>query len=210
LLYTPSDDLSVKFNFDTASSDENSNTKPFMVDPATLDDGSLRTTTYTTRLARGYFGGYTPIIGSWDEIDLDMAKPVQTDNSGLSAVLDWRIGPVTFTSVTAARQFHFDAGNDQEQTRFAIARNGTRWSIRINGRQEFRFTGSAGETIDYQAGLYFLQHRDRHDESNALQGGRGRVLRGEQSVRRARGGARVAAGVVARRLRDDLQESRDR
>ena len=43
LLYTPSDELSVKFNFDTASSDENSNPKPFMVDPATLDDVSLRT-----------------------------------------------------------------------------------------------------------------------------------------------------------------------
>ena len=155
LLYTPSDDLSVKFNFDTASSDENSNTKPFMVDPATLDDGSLRTTTYTTRLARGYFGGYVPIIGSWDEIDLDMAKPVQTDNSGLSAVLDWQVGPVTFTSITAARRFHFDAGNDQEQTRFAIARNGT--LVDTDQRsQEFRFTGSAGETLDYQAGLYFF------------------------------------------------------
>ena len=59
--------MSVKLNLDAASSDENSNTKPFMVDPTTLDDGSLRTTTYTTRLARDYFGGYTPIIGSWDE-----------------------------------------------------------------------------------------------------------------------------------------------
>jgi iron complex outermembrane receptor protein len=155
LLYTPTDDVSVKLNFDTAATNENSNTKPFMVDPQTLDDGSARTISYTSRLARAYFGGYVPIIGSWDEIDLDRAKPLQTDNSGLSAVVDWDLGGVTFTSITAARQFHFDAGNDQEQTRFAIARNGT--LVDTDQRsQEFRFTGSAGAKLDYQAGLYLF------------------------------------------------------
>jgi iron complex outermembrane receptor protein len=155
LLYTPSDVLSVKFNFDTASTNENSNTKPFMVDPVTLDDGSLRTISYTTRLARPYFGSYVPIIGSWDEIDVDMAKPLQTDNKGFSTVVDWDLGPVTFTSVTAARRFHFDAGNDQEQTRFAIARNGTLVDT-DQVSQELRFTGSAGDALDYQAGLYLF------------------------------------------------------
>src|SRR5262245_58326492 len=72
LLYTPTDALSVRFNFDRAATDENSNTKPFMVEPLTLDDGSPRGTTYSSRLARTYFGGYQPIIGSWDEIDIDM------------------------------------------------------------------------------------------------------------------------------------------
>ena len=69
--------LSVSFNLDRAATDENSNTKPFMVDPLTLDDGSPRGTTYSTRLARGYFGGYAPIIGSWDEIDVDMGEAAE-------------------------------------------------------------------------------------------------------------------------------------
>ena len=68
-LLTPSDDVSVKFNFDGAFTDENSNTKPFMVDPTTLNDESVRSTTYSTRLARDFFGGYAPIIGSWDKLD---------------------------------------------------------------------------------------------------------------------------------------------
>lgn len=60
LLFKPSDRLSFRLNLDGAETDENSNTRPFMVDPTTLSDGSVRTTTYTTRLARSYFGGYPP------------------------------------------------------------------------------------------------------------------------------------------------------
>ncbi len=54
LLLEPSDTFSLKLNLDCAETNENSNTKPFMVDPTTLNDGSARTTTYTTRLARSY------------------------------------------------------------------------------------------------------------------------------------------------------------
>jgi iron complex outermembrane recepter protein len=155
LLYTPRDSLSVRFNLDRAATDENSNTKPFMVEPLTLDDGSPRSTTYSSRLARSYFGGYQPIIGSWDEIDLDMAKPLKTTNEGFSTLVDWDLGSVTFTSITAARRFHFDANNDQEQTRFAIRRTGTLVDTEQLS-QEFRFTGSPSEKLDYQAGLYLF------------------------------------------------------
>ncbi|HEY0684645.1 MAG TPA: TonB-dependent receptor [Steroidobacter sp.] len=155
LLLKPSDVLSVKLNLDGAFTNENSNTKPFMVDPTTLNDGSVRTTTYTTRLARDYFGGYTPIIGSWDRIELDMARPLITDNYGASAVVSWDAGVVELTSITAARWFHFDANNDQEQTRFAIARTGTLVDTRQLS-QEFRLAGDIGDRIDYQTGIYLF------------------------------------------------------
>ncbi len=60
-----------------------------------------------------------------------------------------------FTSITAAREFHFDANNDQEQTRFAIRRTGTLVDTR-QVSQEFRFTGNGGDKLDYQAGLYLF------------------------------------------------------
>ena len=154
-LLQPSSTLSVKLNLDGAFTHENSNTKPFMVDPTTLNDGSLRATTYTTRLARDYFGGYTPIIGSWDKIELDMARPLITDNYGASAVVTWNAGPVELTSITAARWFHFDAKNDQEQTRFAIARSGTLVDTRQIS-QEFRLSGEIGDRIEYQTGIYLF------------------------------------------------------
>lgn len=155
LLLKSSDAWSVKLNLDGAFTDENSNTKPFMIDPATLNDGSVRTTTYSTRLARDYFGGYTPIIGSWDRIELDMARPLVTDNYGASAVVNWDVGAVQLTSITAARWFHFDANNDQEQTRFAIARSGTLVDARQLS-QEFRLAGQVNERIDYQTGIYLF------------------------------------------------------
>jgi iron complex outermembrane receptor protein len=155
LLVKPSDAVSVKFNFDGALTDENSNTKPFMIDPTTLRDGSVRNTTYSTRLARDYFGGYVPIIGSWDRIDVDMSAPLVTRNYGGSAIVDWDAGDVQLTSISAARWFHFDAKNDQEQTRFPISRSGTLVDTRQLS-QEFRLSGAVNERVDYQTGLYLF------------------------------------------------------
>lgn len=156
LLFTPSDSLSLRLNLDSAETDENSNTKPFMVDPTTLNDGSARTTTYSTRLARDYFGGYTPIIGSWRTIDLDMAAPLITRNRGASLVATWDAGPFELKSISAYRTFHFDAKNDSEQTRFAIARSGTLVDTKQLS-QEFRVAGTLVPSLDYQAGLYFFR-----------------------------------------------------
>jgi iron complex outermembrane receptor protein len=155
LLAKPADHLNVKVNLDAAVTDENSNTKPFMVDPLTLDDGSLRTTTYTTRLARNYFGGYTPIIGSWEKLDLDMAQPLVTKNYGASTIVTWDTGPLQVSSISAARWFHFDAKNDQEQTRFPISRSGTLVDTRQLS-QEFRVNGAITPAIDYQTGVYLF------------------------------------------------------
>ncbi|QJU58344.1 TonB-dependent receptor [Sphingomonas sp. AP4-R1] len=156
LLLNASDTLTLKLNADAAKTDENSNTKPFMVDPTTLNDGSVRTTTYTTRLSRDYFGGYVPIIGSWSKIDLDMARPVVTENSGVSLIANWTPGAVELTSISAVRWFSFDAKNDSEQTRFAIARSGTLVDTKQYS-QEFRLAGKVIPTLDYQVGLYLFK-----------------------------------------------------
>jgi iron complex outermembrane recepter protein len=156
LLFKPSDNFSLRLNFDSAETNENSNTKPFMVDPTTLNDGSVRTTTYSSRLARGYFGGYTPIIGSWRTIDMDQAEPLITRNRGGSIIATWDTGPFELKSISAYRTFHFDAKNDSEQTRFAIARGGTLVDTE-QFSQEFRISGALTPSIQYQAGLYFFR-----------------------------------------------------
>jgi iron complex outermembrane receptor protein len=156
LLFKPSETLSFKLNADFAKTNENSNTKPFMVDPVTTNDGAVRTISYTTRLARDYFGGYQPIIGSWTTIDMDMAEPLRTSNSGVSLVANWKAGPFDLTSISAVRWFSFDAKNDQEQTRFAISRSGTLVDTRQLS-QEFRLNGDLGSKLDYQAGVYLFR-----------------------------------------------------
>lgn len=156
LLFKPAANLSFRLNVDGAKTDENSNTKPFMVDPTTLNDGSARTTTYTTRLARSYFGGYVPIIGSWNTIDMDQALPLITTNYGGSLVAAWDVGGVEIKSISAIRKFHFDANNDSEQTRFAINRGGTLVDTQQLS-EELRIAGKIDPALEYQAGLYFFK-----------------------------------------------------
>lgn len=156
LLLTPTRSLSFRLNLDYAETNENSNTKPFMVDPTTLNDGSARTTTYSTRLARSYFGGYAPIIGSWTTIDIDQALPLVTRNYGGSLVATWNTGPVEIKSISAIRKFHFDANNDSEQTRFAINRGGTLVDTEQLS-EELRLSGNLTPAIDYQAGMYLFR-----------------------------------------------------
>lgn len=156
LLYKPSDSFSIRINADTAETNENSNTKPFIIDPARLDDGSTRGTTYSTRLARSYFGGYTPIIGSRTTIDMDQAEPLITRNNGVSLIADWDVGAVQIKSISAWRSLHFDAKNDSEQTRFPIARGGTLVDTEQLS-QEFRVTGNLTDALHFQAGLYLFK-----------------------------------------------------
>lgn len=155
LLLKPSPSLTLRLNVDSAETNENSNTKPWIVDPTTIDDGSVRGTTYSTRLARSYFGGYVPIIGSTTTIDLDQAEPLITRNSGVSLVADWDTGPLQLRSISAWRTLHFDAKNDSEQTRFAIARGGTLVDAEQLS-QELRVSGNLTDSIDFQAGLYLF------------------------------------------------------
>jgi iron complex outermembrane receptor protein len=155
-LLKAADNFSVRANLDYANVKENSNTKPFIVDPTTLLDGSVRSTTYTTRLARAYFGGYTPTTGSWNKLDLGQALPLVTRNYGGSIVVDWQPGGIEITSITAVRKFHFDARNDSEQTHFDVSTSGTLVDS-TQYSQELRFNGKLGGTLDYQAGVYLFR-----------------------------------------------------
>ncbi|MET0137881.1 MAG: TonB-dependent receptor, partial [Sphingobium sp.] len=154
LLFKPADNFSIKLNVDGTRSNENSNTKPFMIDPTYLANPTLGSG-YTGRLQRGYFGGYTPILGSWDTIDMDHALPLVTWNWGGSLVADWDIGGFRITSISALREFHFDANNDSEQTHFTIARSGTLVDTEQLS-QELRVNGNITSALDFQAGIYFF------------------------------------------------------
>ncbi|MES2698552.1 MAG: TonB-dependent receptor [Pseudomonadota bacterium] len=156
LLLTPSDNFSLRLNADRAETNEFSNTKPFIVDPTTLNDGSVRGTTYSTRLARSYFGGYQPIIGSTTTIDMGQAERLPTRNQGVSLTAEWDLNGVEITSISAYRQFHFDAKNDSEQTRFDIARGGTLVDSEQLS-QEIRLAGDIGDTLTYQVGGYLYR-----------------------------------------------------
>ncbi|GBG13785.1 iron complex outermembrane recepter protein [Novimethylophilus kurashikiensis] len=176
LLYKPTDTFTAKVITDLAESREDSNTKPWIIDPTNYANGHLRTdkydpltntwkkngdATFTSRISRAYFGNYQPIIGSWSKIDIGQASPLYTNNHGISANLNWDLGPVALTSISAYRNLHFDAKNDSDQTKFDISTGGTLVDHEQYS-QEFRLTSTQPGVLDYQAGLYLL-----HDETES-------------------------------------------
>ncbi|RYG18457.1 MAG: TonB-dependent receptor, partial [Caulobacteraceae bacterium] len=159
LLAKPSDNVSARIILDPARSDERINIDPFILDPAAFNDGSVRPTTFSSRIARGYFNGYVPIIGSVDLIDTNEGQPLQTEQNGASAEINWdHPSGFTLTSISAYRGLDFDAKNDGDQTRFSISRNGTLLNVE-QFTQEFRLASPTGHAVDYQVGAFALRSR---------------------------------------------------
>lgn len=151
---------------DHTQTDERINVNPSWVDPATFADGSARSTTFTTRLGRSWFGGYAPVIGSYDELDLNSAQPLKTEQNGLSAELNWDLGGYTLTSISAWRAFDFDAKNDTDLTRFDIMNyNGTLVDTEQE-TQEIRLASPADRRVDWQVGLFGLRTKTRSEGRN--------------------------------------------
>jgi iron complex outermembrane recepter protein len=179
LLLTPFTGFSARLNADYAESNERSNTKPIIdvlsnydnaaqtprvttpggigvpTTPAQVALQNTGTNTYTSIFNRAYFGGYQPIVGSWDEEDLNLNVPVVTRNQGISSTLNWQLDPVTLTLISGYRAYNFDAKNDSDQTKFDTGRGGTYLKT---GQQthELRVAQTVNPQLDYQAGLYFL------------------------------------------------------
>jgi iron complex outermembrane receptor protein len=194
-LLTPDKDLSVRLNLDSAESNERSNTKPVIRVLTNYDDAAnaprvttpggtaIPTTqaqvniqnggknTYLSLFNRAYFGGYTPIVGSWTQEDINLNVPVLTNNQGASAEVNWDVAGLRLTSITAARKYTFDAKNDGDQTGFAVTRNGTRVDAQQES-QEFRLTSLVNEKFDYQVGLFYM-HSWNTSNSRTLYGSDG-------------------------------------
>jgi iron complex outermembrane receptor protein len=155
-LAKPSDNVTARIILDRAQSNERINIDPLILDPTTFVNGAVRTTTFSSRIARSYFGGYVPVIGSVDHIDTNEGQPLQTEQNGISAEVNWNHpSGFTLTSISAYRGLDFDAKNDGDETRFSISRNGTLLHDH-QFTQEFRLASPTGKAVDYQLGAFYL------------------------------------------------------
>jgi iron complex outermembrane recepter protein len=134
--------------------------------PTRFADGSVNplTTDALTRLTRRWFaqqGSYT-YEGSYlygagqDAVYNDNQRPLVTGSNGASIELNWNLGHHTLTSITAYKNYHFNATND-DGTPFDIYRNsGGFWNDYRQATQEVRLTSRLGSFVDYQAGVFFI------------------------------------------------------
>lgn len=169
-LLTPSENLSVRFIAEaTPRAGESTNGRTiYTPNPTVYADGTPipnGTLTNEKRLARRWFtqqssytvsGNYLYGGGS-DSVNNDSARPLVTGNNGGSAEVNWHVGNFDLTSISAYRDYHFNAVND-EGSPFDVNRNsGGFFNDYKQWSQELRVNSRIGDWVDWQAGLFYLK-----------------------------------------------------
>jgi len=168
-LLTPSEDFSARFAADLQPrAGETTNGRTVSTPtPTTYANGSTNTlsTDVATRLSRRWFTqneGYS-LSDYYNSLSNDSARPLVTGSRGATAELNWKLQGHTLTSITAYKDYHFDAVND-EGTPFDIYRNsGGFWNDYKQTSQELRISSAAGGFVDYQGGIYLIDVKNEAD-----------------------------------------------
>lgn len=120
-------------------------------------NGATLTNNWLDRATRG---GYTPRFNINDPFarQVDVNGPVQAnmEGYGVSGKIDWDLGPVSLTSITAWRGWDWLPDNDTDSTPLPVTlRSGTDNHQR-QFSQEVRLASNGTRKIDYVAGLYYF------------------------------------------------------
>lgn len=175
-LLTPSEDFSARLEADVqprASETTNGRTIRTQT-PEYYADGVTKVNLNTdaqTRLNRRWFAQdpqytYTDdyLDGGRDgnSVNNDSQRGLVTGSNGATLDLNWNIGTYKLTSITAYKDYHFNAVND-EGTPFDIQRNsGGFYNDYKQVSQEVRLSSPVGGFVDYQTGIFLL---DVHNDS---------------------------------------------
>ncbi|MGZ5884710.1 MAG: TonB-dependent receptor [Burkholderiaceae bacterium] len=168
-LLTPNPDFTARISLDaTPRAGETTNGRTiYTPTPALYSNGTATnlSTDASNRLSRSWFTQQTAYSyagsylygGGLNQVDNDNQRPLVTGSKGASAELNWNLGSHTLTSITAFKNYHFDASND-EGTPFDINRNsGGFWNDYKQVSQELRLSSKVGGFVDYQAGLFAMK-----------------------------------------------------
>jgi len=167
-LLTPTEDTNVRLILEkTPRAGETTNGLTIRTPtPTTFANGATNATTNETRLGRPWFTQQssftvndTYLYGGGDGKSVDYAtqRPVITGSNGVTLQIDQHLNAGDITSISAYKDYHFNAVNDAGVP-FDVQRNSggfnndyKQWS------EELRFSSRVGNLVDYQAGLYFLR-----------------------------------------------------
>ena len=170
-LLTPNQDLNVRLEADvTPRASEATNGATYNRPNAftTFSNGTAyaNSTAYLNsapvKLSRSWFTnnpGYTVAGNYYSGPDNDAQHGLVTGSNGVQADVNYKLGDngPTLTSITAIRDYHFNAVND-DGTPFDIMRNsGGFYNDYRQKSEELRITSPTGGFVDYQAGLFLMQ-----------------------------------------------------
>ena len=152
LLYTPLESLRLRLIGDYSSFDSHCCTQVFFGVGTTLKPPARQ----YPALAAG--AGYAPpSLHPYDRLaDIDAPLGVDTNEGGVSEIVDWNLGATTLTSVTAWRYWNWDAANDRDYTSLSIQTLQHIPSRQDQYSQELRLASNGRQRVDYVAGLYWF------------------------------------------------------
>lgn len=162
-LLTPSDVLSARVSVDRTRATQSMSVNPNMNDPATYADGTARTTTYSSRLARDWFNVFTrngqpvTVIGDPRKVAQDAKGLSRADGEGVSAEINWDVLGHRFTSVSAYRDSLFEPHHDGDRSTADIMRIGGVTVKNKQWSQEFRIASKDSGPVDYQVGMFAMR-----------------------------------------------------
>jgi outer membrane receptor protein involved in Fe transport len=177
-LLTPSTDFSARIALDSQPrGGENTNARTFYTQtPLTYSNGTENklATDAQTRLERRWFNQQTSYTYAGNylakEINNDSQEPVTTGSNGISAELNWDLGNFNLVSISAYKDYHFNAHNNDEGTPFDIRSSSGQTIDYRQASQELRLSSQIDNLVDYQTGL-FLMKTSTNIRRNVIYGG---------------------------------------
>lgn len=161
LLFTPTSALSSRLIVEHYDSQERNNFYPAIgdvtqnLDPNTGAAISTRAS-WSSKLANAF--GYTPDFNAPNNANLNNQDRLVARTDGVSNEINWDLGGVNLTSVSAWRRLYFRPYNDSDYTPYDIYRAG--YDVDVNQySQELRIASQQSDVLDWQIGAYYL-HED--------------------------------------------------
>lgn len=169
-LFTPSDTVSARIIADRSSSTQTMSVNPLMNDPATFADGTVRSTSFTSRLSRDWFdtirnsGQPITVTGDPRKISQDNRQVSRGDQQGVSGEINWDVAGHKLTSISAYRDSLFEPHHDGDNSTADI-QHISGWTVQNHQwSQELRLASQEPGPLDYQVGLFAM--RTSADVSN--------------------------------------------
>ncbi|EGF93480.1 tonB dependent receptor family protein [Asticcacaulis biprosthecium C19] len=155
LLFTPSENLSVKIAADYALTDPEGFAQGFVRFGPTLRNAN-RQFPYLAAQA-----GYAPASQNvYDRlVDVDGELQAKQRVKGVSATVNWDLGWADFTSITAHRAWNWWPQNDRDYTSLKIRTKSSNNSEQRQISQEFRLASNDVGNIDWVVGVYAFSQR---------------------------------------------------
>ncbi len=151
-LYTPSESVSLRIAADYSEEDDTCCVS-VLDSVLPLSTGGTTARTLNTLAALGYVPTAT------NDYTLNNApQHMQTDQHGLSAELNWDLGALNFTSITAYRFWHFAPLQDSDGLPLDVIQVNVAQTDDWQYTQEFRLASDPGR-FDWQVGAYFFSQK---------------------------------------------------